>query len=734
MAQSKQKRALLSAECLILPLALVAVLMAPVAANAGGGKLVIFEMHVTPFDLSVIFTAFYLLGVTVFRVFFHGSWINWMPESGLVIFLGVVYAGVLKLLDPSGGNMPFFEFKEDLFFFVLIPPIIFEAGYSLHKGLFFSNFWTINLYAILGTLFNTIFIGGFLYLVATWGLLTIKADLIECFLFSSLISAVDPVAVIAIFEEVHVHETLHMLVFGESVLNDAVSIVLYKLFLSIFQSGGAVDGNTIFVAIVKFLVIIVGGIIIGTLMGLCSSYMTKYTASISVVEPVVMLLFGYLSFVVSEIFRVSGIVAIMFTGIVMSHYTERNISRNSSVTIKYALKMLASTTETIVFMYLGISMFSFSHGWDVGFIIFTLIFCAIFRALGTLILTGVANRRRVIPVPLIDQFILIYGGLRGAIAFALAYVIPEDVSGRPYMVTTTLMTVLWTVFIQGGTIKPLLNYLKIKRANEEHAPSVSKQVLSRVGSHLTKAMRLISGENDTVALNMWRSVERNFLRPLLLRDPGNPEQALVQVWKDFQTHKLAAEIDAKAPTKGSRVKIPSSKSKTAASVLNPDMSDTTSVSDPAEIASIEDFAGQNLDDVLGDAYDADYTYSKPMAQTKSKLEDDMEQSGSSGKDRDDRAGLEKRIKGLRFGKNRGNAAAKREVTNQPLFSNSPQTLRRIGDRSPGTQSWSNRNSQQVDAVEMVQIRAVDPLPDTAAPETVSSDPQPEQAPAFIDIE
>eukprot|EP00002_Diphylleia_rotans_P019541 TRINITY_DN3776_c0_g1_i2.p1 TRINITY_DN3776_c0_g1~~TRINITY_DN3776_c0_g1_i2.p1 ORF type:complete len:804 (+),score=156.40 TRINITY_DN3776_c0_g1_i2:158-2569(+) len=685
----------------------------------GGGKLVVFEMHITTFEITVIFTMLYLLAVTVCRLVFHGTLVKWLPESGLVIFLGVIYAGILKLIDPSGGNIPFFEFKEELFFFALIPPIIFEAGYSLHKGLFFSNFWTINLYAILGTLFNTIMIGVFLFLVGEWGLLVVKVDLVECFLFSSLISAVDPVAVLAIFEEIHVHETLYMLVFGESVLNDAVSIVLYKLFLSIYESGGAVDGGTIITAILKFFVIILGGMFFGTVFGLCCSFMTKYTSPISIVEPVVMLMFGYLSFVISEVFRVSGIVAIMFAGIVMSHYTERNISRHSAVTIKYTLKMLASTTEMIVFMYLGISTFAFDHGWDAGFIIFTLIFCAIFRALGTLSLTAWANRHRVIPVPMIDQFILIYGGLRGAIAFALAYIIPSDLEGRPYMVTATLIVILWTVFVQGATIKPLLNYLKVRRAQSHGAPSVSKQVLTRVGTHISKAIRLITGENDTPLLHMWRSLDRTFLRPTFLRDPGNPEAGLIQVWKDFQTHRLANEIDTK-PVGHSKKGHSSPHTAHRATKDHEDSAQSDTNSPGVRVN--RPVGSTDIEDAFSDTYDGDYTYTHPHRQSTSKLQDDIDvdEFNYGG-----RQGLESRIKGLRFGKARekGEKSNKGERTG-PLFQTKTQTNQRaprfLG--RPGA-SASPKGSQRSprarpDDIELVQI------PSTTSSDDVSHEDSP----------
>ena len=98
-----------------------------------------------------------------------------------------------------------------------------EAGYFMPARAFFANIGTILMYAVIGTLFNTLTIGFSLYGISVG--FDIGISLLECLTFSSLISAVDPVAVLAVFEEIHVNEVLHILVFGESLLNDAVTVV-----------------------------------------------------------------------------------------------------------------------------------------------------------------------------------------------------------------------------------------------------------------------------------------------------------------------------------------------------------------------------------------------------------------------------------------------------------------------------------------------------------------------------
>lgn len=111
------------------------------------------------------------------------------------------------------------------FFFYMLPPIILDAGYFMPNRLFFDNLGTILLMAVVGTIFNIATIGSSLWACGLLGIYgNISTPLLDIFLFSSLISAVDPVAVLAVFEEIHVNEILYIVVFGESLLNDAVTV------------------------------------------------------------------------------------------------------------------------------------------------------------------------------------------------------------------------------------------------------------------------------------------------------------------------------------------------------------------------------------------------------------------------------------------------------------------------------------------------------------------------------
>lgn len=130
-------------------------------------------------------------------------------------------------------------------------------------------------------------------------------------------------------------------------------------------------------------------------------------------------------------------------------YVEFNISRKSSATIEYVLKMAASIMETIIFIFMGLSTVSDNHSWNTGFVIITIICCCVYRFVGVLIFANLANCRRLVKLEFTDMLIMSYGGIRGAVAFALALILDERKTPRKdEFVTATLAVIYFTVFIQ----------------------------------------------------------------------------------------------------------------------------------------------------------------------------------------------------------------------------------------------------------------------------------------------
>ncbi|XP_075289504.1 sodium/hydrogen exchanger 5 isoform X2 [Opisthocomus hoazin] len=339
-------------------------------------------------------------------------------------------------------------------------------------------------------------------------------------LFGSLISAVDPVAVLAVFEEVHVNETLFIIVFGESLLNDAVTVVLYKVFNSFVELGPAHIHATDYVkGVASFFLVSLGGTAVGLLFAFLLALITRFTKRVRIIEPLFVFLLAYVAYLAAEMVSLSSILAVTFCGICCKKYVEANISQKSRTTVKYTMKTLASSSETIIFMFLGISAVDTSKwAWDTALVLGTLFFILLFRAVGVVLQTCVLNRFRLIPLDRIDQVVMSYGGLRGAVAFALVILLDRaKVKAKDYFVATTIVVVFFTVIVQGLTIKPLVTWLKVKRS-DHHKPTLNEELHEHAFDHILAAVEDIVGHHGYhYWRDKWEQFDKKYLSQLLMR-------------------------------------------------------------------------------------------------------------------------------------------------------------------------------------------------------------------------
>ncbi|XP_075745326.1 uncharacterized protein LOC119176890 isoform X5 [Rhipicephalus microplus] len=464
-------------------------------------------------SVPFVFTVFIILAGFTKIVFHHANFLSSIvPESCMLIVLGTMVGGIAHVTHSD--YVP--NFSPDLFFLFLLPPIILESAYSLHDSAFFSNIGTILLFAVLGTIINAFTIGPSLYFLNNVGAIGLpNLGLLECLVFSSLISAVDPVAVLAIFQEVGVNKVLYFLVFGESLLNDAVTVVLYNMMVGFF--GSDITAREIGVGFAAFLSVSLGASAIGCVMGMITAFATKYTHDVRVVEPLAVLGIAYLSYLTAELVHFSGIISIICCGLVQVQYAMGNISRKSYTTVKYFTKMLSAVSDTVIFIFLGIVLVNKRHVWNTGFVVWSAALCLVYRFLTVFGLTYFVNMLgRVKKINLEEQFIMAYGGLRGAVAFSLVIMLSAcKFHNYEVFVTTTLVIVLFTVFIQGASVKPLVNLLKI-RLQQTDGDKLIREINSKLVDNIMLGIEEITGHRGG---NYWKQVmeqiDEKYLKPLL---------------------------------------------------------------------------------------------------------------------------------------------------------------------------------------------------------------------------
>eukprot|EP00485_Elphidium_margaritaceum_P010460 CAMPEP_0202704216 /NCGR_PEP_ID=MMETSP1385-20130828/16931_1 /ASSEMBLY_ACC=CAM_ASM_000861 /TAXON_ID=933848 /ORGANISM="Elphidium margaritaceum" /LENGTH=707 /DNA_ID=CAMNT_0049362189 /DNA_START=45 /DNA_END=2168 /DNA_ORIENTATION=- len=232
------------------------------------------------FVLIILITLFSGKLIAIFRI-------HYLNESTISIIFGIIIGIIVLCFPDSSTNL--FEFDAEFFFYVLLPPIVFEAGYNLKRKHFFRNMTPILIYAVIGTVLSCSVIGFGLYVLSFIGILPLFNDgnPLECLLFGALISAVDPVGTLSVLgkKELNVDPTLYSLIFGESVLNDAVSIVLYKIFMDLNNTQIVLSFESHFLVIIgQFLGIFIGSIFIGLVIALCASAILRHVLHLLVIE------------------------------------------------------------------------------------------------------------------------------------------------------------------------------------------------------------------------------------------------------------------------------------------------------------------------------------------------------------------------------------------------------------------------------------------------------------------
>lgn len=359
-------------------------------------------------------------------------------------------------------------FDPEIFFNIILPPIIFHAGYSLKRKYFFRNLGAILTFAIIGTSVSVFVIGwlmyGFVQLMPES--LRTNFGFLDMLYFGALISPTDPLSILAILHDKNVDVNLYALIFGESVLNDAVALVLtgaIQKYGDNYASSDGFEAEAFFKSLGDFLRIFSLSLIVGASMGCVTSLLTKFTRirDFPLLESALFVLMSYSTFLLAEATELTGVVAVLFCGICQAHYTYNNLSEESRLRTKQLFELLNFLAENFIFSYIGVSMFTFPKHHFIPLFILAGFLCAfIGRVVSVYPLSFLLNLGRKPKIAMNFQHMLFFSGMRGAISFALAF--RNTVSdARQAMLTTTSLIVIGTVIIQGGASNFLLSWLNI---------------------------------------------------------------------------------------------------------------------------------------------------------------------------------------------------------------------------------------------------------------------------------
>ena len=390
--------------------------------------------------------------------------------------IGLVVVGLLLglILPGMTGEQWLGVAQKEQIFFLFIPILVFESALNMDSRLLLRNLGPVLLLAIPGLLMSTGIVGGLVYWLT-------PLPLAQALLFGALISATDPVAVIALFKELGAPKRLTILVEGESLLNDATAIVLFHLILYQIELShtGTASGftfATVFEGIQSFLVVFTGGGLVGLLLGYLTIKLIPLERGNPMVQVATSITAAFLAFIAAEDFlNVSGVMAVVGAGLVVGWYRDVRYSREAQTSIHQFWEFAAFVANSLIFLFLGLTQAGFLRELkaeevlrDMGATSDLLGYAAV-AIVAVLVARGITIAvlfplllNRLPKAPKVDwryQLVMYWGGLRGAIGVALALSLSPAILDRRTIVGLTLSVVFFTALVNGSTIGRLIHRL-----------------------------------------------------------------------------------------------------------------------------------------------------------------------------------------------------------------------------------------------------------------------------------
>lgn len=332
---------------------------------------------------------------------------------------------------------------------LLVPPLIFEAAFHLELHEMRRSLPIILLMATVGVALSSLIVGS---LVSRFVGLALPVALV----FGALISATDPVAVVALFRALGAPQRLSTLVEGESLLNDGTAIVIFNIMLSMALTGriDTVD------AVADFVIVSAGGLFVGLALGWVVAQVISHIDDY-LIETTLTTVLAYGAYLSAERLQFSGVLAVVAAGLVSGTVGLQGMSPTTRIVLYNFWEYVAFLANTFVFLLIGLQVDVplLVRNWQPVTIAIVVVLLA--RAIVTYGL-GWLGGRLTVPIPRPWLHVLNWGGLRGAIALALALSLPAALgSDQETMRVMAFGVVLFTLLVQSTTMRLLMSGLSI---------------------------------------------------------------------------------------------------------------------------------------------------------------------------------------------------------------------------------------------------------------------------------
>jgi monovalent cation:H+ antiporter, CPA1 family len=378
-----------------------------------------------------------------------------LPFTVVLVIVGIGLSAVSSAYPRVLGAFHNLEISSSLIFYVFLPTLIFEAAFNLDAQQLRENLGSVLVLAIPGLLVSTLLIGS---IVAIATPIPVAAAL----LLGAILSATDPVAVIGVFKRLGAPERLRVLVEGESLFNDATSIVLARILLGMVLAG-SVSNQLIFKGVISFIVVFGGGLAVGWVLGLLTGYALGRVQD-QFIEITLTTVLAYASYLFAEeVLHVSGVMATIAAGITIGGWGRMKISHAVRDYLEHFWDYIAFIANALIFLMVGLRV-DLSGLWGtLGLLVWVIVALLVSRAVVIYGLMPLVERLpRTEPINRAYQAVIFWGGLRGAIALAVVLSLPAF-EYRDTFVALVIGAVLFTLVVQGLSIEPLVRWLGLDR-------------------------------------------------------------------------------------------------------------------------------------------------------------------------------------------------------------------------------------------------------------------------------
>jgi monovalent cation:H+ antiporter, CPA1 family len=380
-----------------------------------------------------------------------------LPFTVVLVLVGIA----IKQLVEYGPEFlrPVAEqaISPDVILFVFLPTIIFESAFNLDARQLRQNLLPVLMLAIPGLVLSTAIIG----LILWWAT---PFDLPSALLLGAILSATDPVAVIAMFKNLGVPSRLMILVEGESLFNDATAIVAARILIGVAAGGYMFTPASAFVNAAEFFTVFVGGAVVGWLAALAIAWVLGRVESDPFLETSLTTILAYLSFIVAEeLFHVSGVMATVAAGLTMGSWGRAKISADVAEYIEHFWEYMAFLANALIFLFVGLRVELAALYGSLDVLVWVVAAMLVSRAAVVYGLVPVVGRLPgAQPVGRPYQTVMFWGGLRGAIALAIALSL-DDFAHAETFVALVMGAVLFTLLVQALSIEALVHRLGLDK-------------------------------------------------------------------------------------------------------------------------------------------------------------------------------------------------------------------------------------------------------------------------------